>query len=78
MNTKIFEIYGASESADTNPKRTWKWLGEVKTLTNAKKTAKRVSKMKMWYEVEIRGEEDNELIHHSYWQNGKLEINMSI
>lgn len=74
----VFEIYGTSESADVNPQRTWDWLGEVKTLTKAKQTAKRVSKMKMWHEVEIRGIKDDELIHHSYWQNGLLEIDMSI
>lgn len=73
-----FEIYGTSESADVNPKRTWDWLSEVKTLTKAKQTAERVSKMKMWYEVEIRGIEDGELIHHSYWQDGKLEIDMGV
>lgn len=74
----VFEIYGTSESADANPKRTWDWLGEVQTLTKAKQTAKRVSKMKMWYEIEIRGMKEDEQIHRSYWQGGKLEIDMSL
>jgi len=73
-----FQIYGTSESADVNPNRTWDWLGEVQTLSKAKQTAKRVSKMKMWYEVEIRGEKDGETTHHSYWQDGKLEIDMGL
>ena len=50
----VFEIYGTSESADTNPKRTWDWLGKVGTLSKAKQIAKRVSSMKMWHEVEVR------------------------
>lgn len=74
----VFEIYGTSESADVNPRRTWDWLGDVQTLTKAKQTAKRVSKMKIWHEVEIRGIEDGEQIHHSYWQDGKLEIDMAV
>ena len=73
-----FEIYGTSESADLNPNRTWDWLGSVQTLAKAKQTAKRISKMKMWHEVEIRGEKDGETIHHSYWQDGKLEIDMAL
>lgn len=73
----VFEIYGTSESADVNPNRTWDWLGEVSTLSKAKQTAKRVS-VKMWHEVEVRGIEDGEQIHHSYWQGGKLAIDMSV
>ncbi len=73
------EIYGTTESADVNPRRTWEWLGEVQTLTKAKQTAKRVSKMKMWHEVELQGfDQDDERTHHSYWRNGKLEIDMSV
>lgn len=73
------EIYCTTESADTNPRREWDWLGEVHTLTKAKQIAKRVSKMKMWHEVELQGfDEEGERIHHSYWQNGKLEIDMGV
>ena len=74
----VFEIYGTSESAGTNPKRTWDWLGKVGTLSKAKQIAKRVSSMKMWHELEVRGIEDGEQIHHSYWQGGKLKIDMSV
>jgi len=73
-----FQIYGTSESADLNPQRKWEWLGELKTISKAKETAKKVSRMKMWYEVEILGEKHGEITHHSYWQNGNLEINMSV
>jgi hypothetical protein len=49
------------------------------TESEAKKIAKRVSKMKTWHEVEIKGLDKNgEITHHSYWQNGKLQIDMSV
>jgi len=73
-----FAIYGTTVSSDVNPNREWDWIRTVNTLSQAKQTAKRISKMKMWYEVEIRGMEDAELIHHSYWQNGRLEIDMCV
>ena len=76
MNIKI---YGTVESADTNPKREWEFLDEVSTLSKAKQSAKRISKKKKWYEVELQGfNNENEKIHHSYWRNGKLEIDMYI
>jgi len=78
-NTKKFEICGTSESADTNPRREWDWLGEAHTLRKAQAIAKRVSKMKMWHEVELQGfDEEGERVYHSYWQNGKLEIDMGL
>jgi len=73
------EIYGTTESADINPKRTWEWLGEVASLSKAKEMAKRVSKMKMWHEVELQGfDKEGERAHHSYWRDGKLEIDMGL
>lgn len=73
-----FQIYGTSESADLNPQRSWEWLGELRTLSKAKNTAKRVSNMKMWHEVEVRGEKEGETTHHSYWRNGRIEIDMML
>lgn len=71
-----YEVYGTTESADQNPKRNWEWLGEVKTFEKAKETAIRVSLMKMWHEVELRLVKKGDIEHHSYWQNGKLKIQM--
>ena len=73
------EIYGTTESADTNPKRTWDLLGEVASLRKAIETAKRVSKMTVWHEVELQGfDKEGEMVHHSYWRDGKLEIDMGL
>lgn len=70
----IFEIYGATESPEDNPMRTWEFLTKSKTLIKSIRLAKRYSKK--LHEVEIRGTKEGETIHHSYWRNGSLEINL--
>jgi len=71
-----YEISFALESSDKNPRREWTFLTTRNTLGKAKTSAKQVSKEKNVYEVEIRCENDGDLVHHSFWRNGKLSIDM--
>lgn len=74
-----FNIYGTTESADTNPKREWKYLVQVKGLKIAEKTARRLSKFSKWHEIELEGfDDEGQKSHHSYWRKGKIFINMGL
>lgn len=72
-----FYVSGAAESLEENPDRTWEPLLTVKSLGKAERAARRFSGLRKWHEVKIKGvNENNELICHSYWRNGKLETDM--
>lgn len=69
-------IYGTLESGDDNPRRTWQYLGASNSLPFAKIRARTISKNGKWHEIELRAETNGETVCHSYWRNGKLEIDM--
>ena len=73
-----YEIYGATESADDNPQRDWTYLHTFKQPRSARKAAKKLSAFEKWHEIELRGEDKGEIIHHSYWRNGSKHIDMSV
>lgn len=76
---KEFEVNVAYEDADVNPRRDWNFKKSYVSLRDAIKRAKRESKNVQVFEAEVRGyDKDGELIHHSYYCNGILEIDMCV
>lgn len=75
---KVYKISTVTQDIEEFPNREWTKVKEVKSLSIAKKQAITISKKSDIFEAEIIGlDEYDELIHHSYWRNGKLEINMN-
>ena len=72
-----FEISGVTKDIEKFPRREWHYLKSKPTLKQAKKVARTKSNMKKWFEIEIRAEYEGETIHHSFWREGRLEINMN-
>jgi hypothetical protein len=72
----MYRIYGTETCSDIDPRREWVFIKEVVKLKTAVGIAKK-SSLKKWHEIEITGfDDDGELVYHSYYQKGKLEINM--
>lgn len=74
-----YRISSCTESAGQNSRRAWNKCGTRTTLSAAIRLAKSKSKSPDVYESEVLGYDSiGELIHHSYYRNGRLEIDMSI
>ena len=80
MKSKVlYEISVCFESSDIDPRREWFDVGLRKTPLSAKRKAIRESKKPKVYEAEIIGRDAyGECVYHSYWRNGKLEIDMCV
>lgn len=76
FNKAKYDVYGTRSSIEDNPRRDWEWLGEETELPKAERLARNISTSRSWHEAEIRGIQRGETIHHSYWRDGEMFVNM--